>query len=71
MYNKKILYLRSLSIKCVSWQIFTDIIENQDLYRNKTTSEKKLKNPKIIFFNVIELILYQYICKMFILADIE
>ena len=40
--NKKIKYLNSkdftflsISVKCILWQIFNEIVENQDLYRNK------------------------------------
>ena len=25
----------SISVKCITWQIFDKIVENQDLYRNK------------------------------------
>ena len=32
---KKILYFRSISVKCIFLQIFNEIVENQDLYRNK------------------------------------
>ena len=30
-----ILYFRSMSVKCISWPIFDEIVENQDLYKNK------------------------------------
>ena len=29
------LYFVSKSVKCILWQIFNDIVDNQDLYRNK------------------------------------
>ena len=32
----------SLYVKCIFWQIWTEIVENQDLYRNK--------NDYLIFF---------------------
>ena len=35
MENCKISYFRSLSVKYISWSIFNEIVENQDLYRNK------------------------------------
>ena len=32
---QNILYFVSKSVKCILWQIFNEIIDNQDLYRNK------------------------------------
>ena len=34
-FNVKVLYFRSLSSKCIPLPIFNEIVENQDLYRNK------------------------------------
>ena len=31
----KILHLISISVKCTLWQIFNEIVDKQDLYRNK------------------------------------
>ena len=28
------LYFQSKSVKCMLWQIFNEIVDNQDLYRN-------------------------------------
>ena len=33
VFNEK--DFRSVSVKCISWQIYNEIVENQDLYRNK------------------------------------
>ena len=32
---QNIFYFKSKSVKCILWQIFNEIIDNQDLYRNK------------------------------------
>ena len=34
-FNIKDFIFRRLSVKFISWQIFNEIVENQDLYRNK------------------------------------
>ena len=34
-FIQNILYFVSKSVKCILWQIFNEIIDNQDLYRNK------------------------------------
>ena len=34
-FFQNILYFVSKSVKCILWQIFNEIIDNQDLYRNK------------------------------------
>ena len=28
-------FVLSISVKCIFWQIWNEIVENQDLYRNK------------------------------------
>ena len=35
LFIQNILYFVSKSVKCILWQIFNEIIDNQDLYRNK------------------------------------
>ena len=32
---QKILHFISISVKYILWQIFNEIVDNQDLYRNK------------------------------------
>ena len=32
---QKILHFISIPVKCILWQIFNKIVDNQDLYRNK------------------------------------
>ena len=34
-FIKNILYFVSKSVKCILWQIFNEIVDDQDLYRNK------------------------------------
>ena len=34
-FIQNILYFISKSVKCILWQILNEIVENQDLYRNK------------------------------------
>ena len=34
-FIQNILYFVSKSVKCILWQILNEIVENQDLYRNK------------------------------------
>ena len=34
-FISNILYFVSKSVKCMLWQIFNEIVDNQDLYRNK------------------------------------
>ena len=41
-FISNILYFVSKSVKCILWQIFNEIVDNQDLYRNKDDFEKKL-----------------------------
>ena len=39
----KILYIISISVKCIFWQILNEIGENQDLYRNRDDFLRKFK----------------------------
>ena len=41
-FNEKDLYFISISIKCIFWQIFKEIVENKDLYRKKDDLGKML-----------------------------
>ena len=43
-----------ISFKCISLQIFTEIVENQDLYRNKDVLCKKKKHStqKFVIFSL-------------------
>ena len=34
-FIQNILYFVSKSVKCILWQIFNEIADNKDLYRNK------------------------------------
>ena len=34
-FIKNILHVVSKSLKCILWQIFYEIVDNQDLYRKK------------------------------------
>ena len=61
----KVSYFRSITVKCISWHIFNEIVENQDLYRNFDDLWKNLKS-KVIIFYIKDFI--QYICKMMIFS---
>ena len=61
---------KSISVKCLSCQIYNEIVDNQDLYRNKDDFCQFFKTKKNLFFNSKYFILYKYIRKMYILTDI-
>ena len=46
---------------CISWQIFNEIVVNQDLYRNKD----ELKVFQTTFCCLKYSMSYKYICKMY------
>ena len=45
------LYFVSKSVKCILWQIFNEIVENQDLYRNKDDF-RFFFNKKFLYFDL-------------------
>ena len=55
----------------VFWWIFKDIVENQDLYRERQTTFEKICNKIFLLFDLKDFIVYKHICKMYILADIS
>ena len=40
MYSKDFIFYISILVKCISWQIFIEIVENQDYIETKLTNEK-------------------------------
>ena len=57
------------SLKCI-WQISNEVIEYQDLYRNKDHIRKKQIMKTICSFNLKDCVFHQYICEMYFSADI-
>ena len=41
----------STTLKCISWHIFHEIVENQDLYKNKDDFILYFLMSNIIYFN--------------------
>ena len=66
---KKILYFRGLSLKCLFRPIFNEIVENQDLNRDKDDL-KKIKTKSSYFLIYKYFIFDKNTCKMYILTDI-
>ena len=60
-----ILFFVSKSVKCILWQICNEIVDNQDLYRNKDDFWIFKKQKNILFFNLEDFIFKKYICKMY------
>ena len=58
------IYLVSKSVKCLFWQIFNEIIDNQDLYRKKRPL-KSFLNKKFLYFYLKDFVFNKYICKMY------
>ena len=56
----------SISVKFISWQIFYEIVENQNLFGKIYENCIQIV---LIFFNVKDFILYRYICKMYRLQN--
>ena len=75
---QKILYFINISVKCISWRIFNQNVDNQDLYR---IFDKKFENSicwqiedEIVensyFFYLKDFRFNKYICKMYKLYNI-
>ena len=62
---QKILHFISISVKCRLWQIFNEIVENKDYYRNKDDFWRKNVNKKFLFIYWKDFIFDKYICKMY------
>ena len=68
---QNILQFINISVKCI-WQIYisNEVIEYQDLYRNKDHIRKKQITKTICSFNLKDCVFHQYICEMYFSADI-
>ena len=49
---QNILYFVTKSVKCILWQIFNEIVDNQDLYRNKDDYQYVICIIIIIYYSV-------------------
>ena len=62
---QNILQLINISVKCI-WQISNEVIEYQDLYRNKDHIRNNITKT-ICSFNLKDCVFHQYICEMYFL----
>ena len=59
------MYIIGTSVKCITWQIFNEVVENQDLFRKKDDCQKDIETKKTFFFSLKDFIVIKYICKMY------
>ena len=60
----------NISVKCIFWQIFKDIVENKDPIGRNTAFENLLKLI-FIFYYLKDFIFCKYICKMYNVKNIR
>ena len=55
---QKILHFISISVKCILWQIFNEIVDNQDLCWNEDDFRNFFKTKKFLFYKLISKSIY-------------
>ena len=55
-FNSKDFIFISMYVKYILWQIFNEIVDNQDLYRKKYDFWNFFKRKKFLFFNLKDFI---------------
>ena len=61
--NVKNYIFSRISVKCIAWQIFNEIVEHQDLFRKNMHLIQIIRRKKY-YFNEKAFIFFTYICKM-------
>ena len=64
---KDFLLYKYICIKCIFRQIWKEIVENEDLYKNKDDFWFFSDTKKLLFFNLKDFIFYKHICNMYTL----